>query len=250
MTRFLFIAAAALLAIAMASCQKEDNTSNQNSPDTSNTQTTPPTDTTARPTVPDGFVNLGLPSGLLWATCNLGATCPEGFGGYYSWGETCAKVLYNWSTYRYATVDTEGNLSTLTKYNTKESFGTVDGKTVLEPEDDVASAILGNGARIPTEADWQELLDNTTAEWTSVNDVCGRKFTAPNGNSMFIPAAGRQGTAGLDYAGEHGLYWSSSLNTSDPRYAKRFLFNADSTSLRTFCRRSNGPSVRPVRPAL
>lgn len=248
MKRLILIAAVALLAMVMASCQKDDNATSQNTQDTSNTSTDPSIDTTTTPTVPDGFVDLGLPSGLLWATCNLGATAPEEYGGNYSWGETSTKETYNWGTYRFAAVDADGNLSSLTKYNTKDAYGSLDNKTVLESEDDAASVILGNGARIPTEADWQELLDNTTVVWTTLNDVCGRQFTASNGNSLFLPAAGRRGTSGLDYAGEHGFYWSSSLNADDPRYARRLLFNADSTSLRTFCRRYNGPAVRAVRP--
>ena len=196
--------------------------------------------------VPDGYVDLGLPSGLLWATCNLGATTPDGYGNYYAWGETSTKNTYNWSTYRYATVDADGDLQTLTKYNTLESYGTVDNKTTLEASDDVATAVLGNGARIPTKAEWQELRDNTTAEWTTVNNVNGRKFTAANGNSLFLPAAGNRSGSALYYDGTHGGYWSSSLVESYPLGAWNVGFGSDNQGVGYYYR-GYGVSVRAVR---
>ena len=194
------------------------------------------------------WVDLGLPSGLLWAKWNLGATAPEEYGDYYSWSETETKNVYNWSTYRYCTVDGEGKVSTLTKYNTGSEYGTVDNLTSLEATDDVATLRVGNGARMPSQEEWQELIDNTTAEWTQVNGVNGRKLTASNGNSIFLPAAGRRWGGELRYLGESGNYWSSSLYADDPRYAWDFYFGSENQRMGHYYR-DDGLSVRPVRSA-
>ena len=125
-----------------------------------------------------GYVDLGLPSNTLWATCNVGAASSEEYGDYFAWGETQPKTLYDWNTYQYY----DG--SSLTKYN--ES----DGLTTLLPEDDAATANWGDDWRMPTEEEWWELCDNTTITWTTRNGVGGRLFTATNGNSIFLPAGG------------------------------------------------------------
>ena len=174
------------------------------------------------------WVDLGLPSGLLWAKCNLGATKPEEYGDYYAWGETDTKEVYFWETYKYCTaVDEEGWVKTLSKYNTDSRYGTPDNLTTLQPSDDVATQKLGNGARMPTETEWRELLANTTSEWTTVNGVYGRKLTASNGKSLFFPAAGGRDGSGLRDAGEYGIYWSSSLYADGPNNAWRFNFSLD-----------------------
>ncbi|MBP3763760.1 MAG: hypothetical protein J6I49_07780 [Bacteroidales bacterium] len=192
------------------------------------------------------WVDLGLPSGLLWAKWNLGATSPEEPGDYYAWGETATKSVYNWSTYKYCTVDAEGGLETLTKYNTDSDYGTTDGQTTLQASDDVATAKLGNGARIPTRAEWEELINNTTAEWTTMNGVNGRKFTAANGNSLFLPAAGYRWDSGLYDAGEYGYYWSSSLYADSPGDAWGFYFYSGGQDMSDYGR-GDGQSVRAVR---
>ena len=194
----------------------------------------------------DDWVDLGLPSGLLWATRNVGASSPTDYGNYYAWGETAKKEIYDWSTYRYCTVDEEGELQTLTKYNTRSQYGTVDSLTTLEAMDDAATAVLGNGARIPTKEEWQELMDNTSSEWTTLNGVNGRMFTATNGNSLFLPASGRRHDSERYYAGEYGIYWSASLREDNPSVAWRFIFHSDDQSMSN-CRRCNGPATRPVR---
>ena len=186
------------------------------------------------------WVDLGLPSGLLWAKCNLGATTPEGYGDYYAWGETTTKDVYNVSTYKYC----NGSIYALTKYcNT-------DGLTTLEAMDDAATQKLGSGARIPTKAEWVELINNTTAEWTTMNGVNGRKFTAFNGNSLFLPAAGYRG-AEIDDAGSYGTYWSSERNWDDSwstGNAYYFIFNeGDQGVIYDGGWRYYGQSVRPVR---
>lgn len=238
MRKLFYIAAIALLTLGMVSCHKDDDNTNNNT--NTNTPTNPTNPTTGE------WVDLGLPSGVLWAKCNLGATTPEGYGNYYAWGETSTKETYNWSTYRYATVDADGTLQTLTKYNTSDTYGTIDNKTTLEASDDVATAVLGSGARIPTKAEWQELLDNTTAEWTTQNGVNGRRFTASNGNSLFLPAAGGRLGSSLDGGGTGGHYWSSSLLESRPYYAWSMYFNSDYQGVYSYYR-LYGLSVRAVR---
>ena len=193
------------------------------------------------------WVDLGLPSGLLWATCNLGASSPEEYGDYYAWGETATKEMYDWSTYKYCTVDADGNPRTLTKY-TRTSWGTPDNLTTLEAMDDVATQKLGSGARMPTKAEWGELLNHTTAEWTTLNGVNGRKFTAANGKSLFLPAAGGRIASELGHAGEDGVYWSSSLSGSGPDCAWGFYFGEGGQRMYDYFR-NYGPSVRPVRSA-
>ena len=231
-----FVAMAA--GLAFASCQKEDNNStannSSNSGDNGGSQ------------VATEWVDLGLPSGLLWATCNLGATTPEGYGDYYAWGETATKDVYNWSTYKYCTVDADGDLQTLTKYNTSSTYGTTDNLTTLEAMDDVATQKLGSGARMPTADEWRELIDNIAYEWTTMNGVNGLKFTASNGNCLFLPAAGNHFDSGLYGDGSLGYYRSSSLYADDPSDAWYFNFSESDQSMYG-SRRSYGLSVRAVR---
>ena len=191
------------------------------------------------------YVDLGLPSGLLWATCNVGADNPEDYGDYFAWGETTTKSTYDWSTYQYCM----GSSSTLTKYCSNSSYGYngfTDNLTTLLPEDDAATANWGEGWRMPTQAEWQELKNNTTVTWTTQNGVNGRLFTASNGNSLFLPAAGYRYESSLDDAGSSGDYWSSSLNSDYPYRARRFYLYWDICSMFD-SNRSLGHSVRPVR---
>ena len=193
------------------------------------------------------YVDLGLPSGLLWATCNVGATSPEDYGDYFAWGETTTKSTYNWSTYQYCM----GSYNTMTKYCQNSSYGYngfTDELTTLEPGDDAATANWGNGWRMPTKAEFEELFNNTTVTWTQQGGVNGRLFTATNGNSLFLPAAGYRWNDVLDLVGGGGYYWSSSLYTGHPDYAWFFYFfsgyyDMDGSS------RYGGRSVRPVRSA-
>ena len=172
------------------------------------------------------YVDLGLPSGLLWATCNVGADNPEDYGDYFAWGETQPKSIYNWSTYQYC----NGNYNTLTKYCNNSSYGYngfTDNLTTLLPEDDAATANWGSDWRMPTKEEWQELYNNTTCTWTTQNGVNGCLFTASNGDTLFLPAAGYRDISSLDYAGSDGLYWSSSpLHAGSPCLAWYFLFNS------------------------
>jgi hypothetical protein len=198
------------------------------------------------------WVDLGLPSGLLWAKCNLGANAPEEYGNYYAWGEISPKEVYNWNTYRYGTADGEGNLLTLTKYNTHSDYGTPDSLTILRATDDAATMAfgIGSGARTPTKEEWQELIDYSTVEWTTMNGVNGLKFTSiTNGNTLFFPAAGmRYGSElhGVDGCG-FGFYWSSSLDTNSPSDAWAFCFDANNPVHVGKSNRRYGFTVRAVR---
>ena len=193
------------------------------------------------------WVDLGLPSGLLWATRNVGATSPEDYGDYFAWGETTTKSYYEFETYIYC----NGFYFQLTKYCNYSSFGYngfTDNLTILQPGDDAATA--NYGGRTPTKEEWQELIYNTPAQWTTRNGVNGLLFTSSNGNSLFLPAAGLW-HSWLSGAGDNGYYWSSSLNTDDPvgpTTAWEFNFYSGNQGVNGG-RRDYGRSVRAVRSA-
>ncbi len=225
-------------ALAFAACGKDDD-NNNGSGNGGNTGGGTGTETAE-------WVDLGLPSGLLWAKCNLGASSPEEYGDYYAWGETTTKEVYNWSTYKYS----NGDYNQLTKYCNSSSYGHngfTDNLTTLDAMDDAAKQKLGSGARMPTRAEWEELINNTTAEWTQVNGVKGRKFTASNGKSLFLPAAGGRDGSKLRDAGSRGNYWSSSLVGGYPSRAWYLGFNSDGQSMDDGGSRYGGLSVRAVR---
>ncbi len=196
-------------------------------------------------TVEDGheYVDLGLPSGTLWATCNVGADSPEEYGDYFAWGETEPKYDYDWSTYKWC----NGSENTLTKYCTDSSFGTVDNKTELEPEDDAAYVNWGLSWRIPTVEQIQELYDNCTSQWTTRNGVNGRLVTGPNGKTLFLPAAGVRRNDSLDYAGSYGYYWSHMVGSYDPYNAYYLNFFSGDWAIWCFEGRCGGFTVRAVR---
>ena len=191
------------------------------------------------------YVDLGLPSGTLWATCNVGASSPEEYGDYFAWGEIEPKNDYIVSTYKYC----KGTFSTLTKYCTNSSCGTVDNKTELEPSDDAATANWGSGWQMPSFEQCRELYNSsyTTTTWTTMNGKYGRKITSrSNGNSIFLPAAGcRRGTS-LDSAGSFGCYWSRSLYAGYSNDAYVLFFNSRNIFTGNVIR-YRGWSVRPVR---
>ena len=186
-------------------------------------------------------IDLGLPSGVKWATCNVGATKPEEYGGYYAWGEIEEKDDYSWNTYRWC----NGTYDSMTKYCTSASNGTVDNKTVLEPEDDVAHVKWGGSWRMPTKAEQDELRNNCTWTWKTLNGVNGYEVTGPNGNSIFLPAAGYRNGTEVSYRGNYGNYWSGSLYSNYSSYAYYLGFN-DSNYGWYSSNRFYGLSVRPV----
>lgn len=191
------------------------------------------------------WVDLGLPSGILWATHNVGASTPEGYGDYFAWGETVSKTTYNWDTYKYGYLDNEG-FGRFTKYVVDACYGPVDNLSILEPMDDAATVNWGNGWRMPTYWNWLELRNYTTNIWTTQNGVNGRLFTGNNGKSLFLPAAGSKYPEGLTGAGTHGHYWSSSLY-SGGFYSYNFEFSSTSSPYPTQDQRYEGYTVRPVR---
>jgi len=181
------------------------------------------------------YVDLGLPSGLKWATCNIGASSPEEYGDDYAWGETETKSYDSFSNWNYKWYSS----GTLTKYNN------IDKKTVLEETDDVAHVKLGGTWRIPTDAEWTELRTQCSWTWTRLNGRSGRLVTGKNGNSIFLPAAGASGNIPRYYAGTYGNYWSSSLNTGDIYEAWYVTFDSDKVYRDSYTRYV-GISVRAV----
>lgn len=171
------------------------------------------------------WVDLGLPSGTLWATCNVGANTPEDYGDYFAWGETMTKTWYFAGTYRW--IDNGGYI----KYCNSSYYGTPDTLRTLVPTDDAATAHWGNCWRMPTREEIVELRDNySTAIWTTQNGVGGFLVTGPNGNAIFLPATGERYEDQLYGDGEMGNYWSASLINEgaplSPEGAWNILFNS------------------------
>ena len=204
------------------------------------------------------WVDLGLPSGTKWATCNVGANSPEEYGDYFAWGETAPKDEYNWSTYKWMNAG-QSDWRQINKYTFDDgqtsgcwySNGTFvgDGKTELDPEDDAATANWGSGWQMPSYDQITELYNSsyTTTTWTTQNGKSGRLITSnSNGNSIFLPAAGyRDGTSLYD-AGSNGSYWSRSFGTGYSDYAYSLYFRSDYIDW-YYDNRRYGQSVRPVR---
>ena len=190
-------------------------------------------------------IDLGLPSGIKWASCNVGADNPEDYGNYYAWGEVLPKEDYLWDTYKYA----NGYRDKLTKYCNNASYGDngfTDDKTALDLEDDAAHMNWGGSWRMPTKVEWTELQENCTWIRTTQNGVTGHLVTSKtNGNSIFIPAAGDRIDTCLLNAGSCGNYWFSSFNEDLAFSAWRTSFGSSSLSW-ILGHRCIGCSVRPV----
>lgn len=192
---------------------------------------------------PSGYaVDLGLPSGTLWADRNIGADSPEAYGDYFAWGEITTKITYSWNNYKWC----NGTYDSQTKYCTKDSYGTVDDLTTLESEDDAATANWGKQWRMPTYEEMKELRTECTWTWTTQNSVNGYKVTGPNGNSIFLPAAGYLRDSSLYYAGSSGFYWSGSLSESYPCNAWYLFISSSSCSPHDYGDRYDGFTVRAV----
>lgn len=192
------------------------------------------------------MIDLGLPSGTLWACCNVGASKPEEYGSYYAWGETKTKSVYIWPTYSYW-YDSDGD------YQRDRNEFTNIGIDIAGTSYDAATANWGAPWRMPTLAQIQELLDNTTSKWTTQNGVYGRKFTGRNGGFVFLPTAGYRWNDYLDNEGSYGYYWSSSLGERDPVYPWEngldyayFLGFYSGDAYWACTDRCSGYSVRPV----
>ena len=186
------------------------------------------------------FIDLGLPSGILWAEANIGAETAYDDGNYYAWGETAPKSDYSESAYT-----ASGNLL-YTKY-------TPTGKTVLEPEDDAAYVNWGSGCRMPTDSEFSELSnsENCTWEWVSVTNSAGettncyKVVSKRNNNVIYLPASGGRSGDRLNYHGSDGYYWSSTLRANDISNAYILYFNSGSHGV-DYYYRYYGRSVRPV----
>lgn len=201
----------------------------------------------SQPTADEGWVDLGLPSGNLWANCNVGASQPDEKGDFYAWGETAKKSSYAWNNYAHGKAEKR-----LTKYCTRSAYGRngfVDKMVQLQPADDIATQ-NDSCAVLPTKADWEELIDHTRAEWTKLNGVSGMRLTAENGNSIFLPAAGSSANKENSL---FGFYWSSTLIEDCPSDAFEFCFRYYKDAqgqVATFVKnekRFYGFSIRPVR---
>ena len=198
-------------------------------------------------TPPDNYewVDLGLPSGTLWATCNVGASAPEEYGDYFAWSETVPKDEYTYENYKWWYFDENGNRY-ISKYNTNNNFGPVDNKTELEPEDDAARVYMGTSWRIPSLEQVVELVNTCVWQWTERNGVNGHLVTGPNGNTMFLPAAGYRDGSSLEYVGTYGNYWSRSLYSYLPDRAFCLYFDSQYWDSEDFSR-YYGHVIRAVR---
>ena len=220
---------------------------------------------------PEGVeaVDLGLPSGTLWANMNIGVTSVQYNGLYFAWGETVGYSgdtsdgrLFDWASYKWMT-EGQSSWKYINKYQTangttdacwyKYNWDTLeyefigDGLTELQPEDDAAHVYWGGDWRMPTLDDIKELLYNTTYEWITVGAVSGGKFTSKiNGKTIFLPAAGRRWDGELSNAGFNGFYWSSTLHASYP-YSAYYLgfYSGGANWYGNY--RFGGHTVRPVR---
>jgi hypothetical protein len=210
------------------------------------------------------YVDLGLPSGTLWATCNVGATEPTGSGDYFAWGEVNPKEDYSWTTYKYS----EGENYHLVKYCFEKDFGSVDQKKVLEAVDDAVSYQWGVKWRMPSKEELRELIDNCNWKWISDFEGTGKAgqvgTSKINGNKIFFPASGHRNTPiykfaqmpgfslpsiapsnGIEFENEFGGYWSSVLCDKGPMSA--YLMNIGESLLEIGeCKRCIGCTIRAV----
>lgn len=186
------------------------------------------------------MIDLGLPSGLLWSSCNLGAAAPEDFGELYAWGCTETQSWFSWPTYKYC----NGSLNTLTKYCSSAEYGKVDNRTILESGDDPAYKFYMGKRRVPSLEEFDELIKYCDTEWATLNDVKGYKFTSrKNGKSIFMPAAGRMTCDNNIRENIEGDYWANTVSNQYARFAK---FSAEGIQTNVGIGRSNGLSIRPV----
>lgn len=239
-------AVASLMLMVSVVCATGCGNSNSTSSNGKNENKGSEAKTTEKPQSLNGhnFVDLGLPSGTLWATCNVGANSPEGFGEYFAWGETNPKSIYSGDNYKYW----QGNSDQVTKYCNDASSGYngyYDNCTTLEAVDDAATVNWGDGWRMPSRGEFEELIDYTTHSLTTFKDVPGVLFQGSNGNTLFLPEAGYKGDEKLYHAGNFGHYWSNSIGTYGPWGGSYFIFNEENFGLGNY-NRCEGLPVRPV----
>ena len=182
---------------------------------------------------PDGeiaghyYVDLGLPSGVKWATCNVGASSPEDYGDYFAWGETSPKAEYTWEN--------------------SVTFGEQMSDISGDAQYDAATANWGGSWRMPTNDEMQELVDHCEWEWTEVNGVNGSRVIGPNGSCIFLPAAGARGGSSLYDDGDHGYYWSSTPDDGGDDNSAFYLgFDNGYGLVFWYGNRYDGMTVRPI----
>ena len=235
MNKLKFFAALCCAAMVFAACDKNDEPKNDKNKDNAATG------------AENGYewVNLGLPSGIKWATYNVDADKPEGYGYYFAWGETETKDTYSWDNYKYGS-----DSSQLTKYCNNSDMGKggfTDELTTLESDDDAATKYWGGAWRTPTQDEWKELKENCEWTWKTQNGVDGYEVKGANGNSIFLPAAGFRSDNELSGEGNYGYYWSSSLYTTRPDWAQCVYISSSYVDVKDASEnRCFGFSVRPV----
>lgn len=181
-------------------------------------------------------VDLGLSSGILWATCNIGASSPSEIGDYFAWGEKEPKDAYGWNTYKWC----RGSYNSIFKYTD------ADGKKVLDSQDDVAKSMLGGEWRIPTKEDMEELVEECEWKWTSLNGQLGWKVIGSNNNYIFLPASGAASSYRIAGVNELGRYWTATRDESNySAYNLRFKYGTD-TIVVVDDTRFYGRTIRPV----
>lgn len=180
------------------------------------------------------WVDLGLPSGLKWATCNVGASKPEDYGDYFAWGETGPKSEYS----KYNSLTYGKSVSTL------QSKGIINSSGILTRNYDAASANWGETWRMPTDAEYDELINSCRWTWITQGGKNGYKVTGPNGNSIFLPIAGFRFNRNIGCEGSHGAYWCSSIY--DDSSSARDCATSRSRHSTLWSDRYYGCSVRPV----
>lgn len=193
------------------------------------------------------YVDLGL--SVNWATCNIGAERPEEYGDYYSWGEIEPKRSYAWDNY----IHSNGSNKKLTKYCSDSSYGDkgfTDNKTSLDPEDDVAHIKLGKGWRIPTREEFEELMQNCTWTWNTLNGVNGYLVTSNKSGytdrSIFLPASGLRSLSNLFFVGQYGFYWSTTTSNNFPDSAVSLYIFYGHLSIIESSAYCQGQCIRPV----
>ena len=220
MKRITIVLMMAVAVIAIAGCKRETSVEIPN------------------PTISHEFVDLGLPSGTLWATYNVGALRPEETGHLLSWGEILPKEVYDWPNYRYGDIINDSFV--MYKYHPLDSL------TILEPTDDAATAYWGTEWRMPTREEWDELYLKTEFIWTTLNGVEGRLLTGLNGNSIFLPTTGYRMDNG-HYSLGNGVYWSSNVNTNYVERGISYHFDSNESHVCETYERNRGQAIRAVR---
>lgn len=202
------------------------------------------------------YVNLGLPSGNLWATCNVGAVNPEEYGDYFAWGEIAPKSDYLPNTYKWQASEgkteqegLDGANCEFGKYQSKKDAadnGFSDNVVTLDVTDDAAASNWGGLWRMPTKEDFEELKANCKWKWISKKSVNGYLVKGENGNCIFLPAAGYRWGSLSSLVGSHSAYWSSSLVLNSSKFAFVLDFYWDDVVIDEECDLYGGFSVRPI----